>query len=41
MMNEYICDDRNTLEDVQKICSMTDEEFETYIKSLEKEQNTD
>jgi len=41
MTNEYICDDRNVLEDAQKIRSMTDEEFETYIKSLESGQNTD
>lgn len=40
MDNEYICDDRNVLEDVQKIRNMTDEEFEKYIESLkEKEQS--
>lgn len=41
MDNEYICDDRNMLENAQKIRSMTDEEFDDYIKSLDKEQNKD
>lgn len=34
-MNEnYLCDDRNVLEDVERICSMTDEEFKNHINSL-------
>lgn len=41
MNSEYICDDRNVLENAQKIRNMTDEEFEKYIKSLEKENNND
>ncbi|MBQ8960587.1 MAG: hypothetical protein IJ071_05150 [Ruminococcus sp.] len=41
MANEYICDDRNVLEDAEIILSMTDEEFEAYIKSLGKEANTE
>ena len=41
MDNEYICDDRNMLENAQKLRSMTDEEFDDYIKSLDKEQNKD
>lgn len=32
MNNEYICDDRNVLENLQKIKNMTDEEFEKYLK---------
>lgn len=40
-MNEYICDDRNQLEEVKKINSMTDEEFAEYIKSTKTETNTD
>ena len=41
MNSEYICDDRNVLENARKIRNMTDEEFEKYIKSLEKENNND
>lgn len=41
-MNDiYICDDRYTLEEIQKIRSMSDEEFKKYIEELkEKEKNT-
>ena len=31
--SEYICDDRNVLENLQKIKNMTDEEFEIYLKN--------
>lgn len=41
MASEYICDDRNLLEDVKKIRSMTDEEFETYMESLENTHNAE
>ena len=34
-----ICDDRNVLEDLQKVRNMTDEEFEEYIKFLKNEEN--
>ncbi len=33
MNSEYICDDRNVLENLQKIKNMTDEEFEIYLKN--------
>ena len=41
-MNDiYICDDRYTLEEIQKIRSMSDEELKKYIEELkEKEKNT-
>ncbi len=32
MEKQYICDDRNNLEDVQKIRNMTDEEWDKYVK---------
>ncbi len=38
-MNEYICDDRNVLENVQHIKKMSDEEFEKYIALLKEKQN--
>jgi ribosomal protein L29 len=41
MVNEYICDDRNVLEDAQAIRSMTDEEFKSYLDSLKNEQTKD
>lgn len=42
MTNDYICDDRNMLEDTQKIRAMSDEEFEAYNVALkEKEKATD
>ena len=41
MCDDYICDDRNVLDDLKKVSSMTDEEFEEYLKSLENEQNKD
>lgn len=34
--DNYICDDRNVLESIAKIRSMTDDEFEEYIKELRK-----
>lgn len=34
--DEYICDDRNVLENLQKIRSMTDEEFEAYVEEHKK-----
>ena len=40
MDNSYICDDRDVSETVKKIRTMTDEEFEEYLKSLKKD-NTD
>ena len=40
MTNDYICDDRNMLEDAQKIRAMSDEEFEAYNAAL-KEKATD
>ena len=40
MDNEYICDDRNVLENVQKIRNMTDEEFEKYIESLKEQEQS-
>ena len=40
-MNEYICDETNQLENVEKIRNMTDEEFEIFIKSLEEKQKKD
>lgn len=33
---DFICDDRNVLEDVQRIRSMSDEEFEKHIEKLKK-----
>ena len=39
--NEYICDDRNTLENVRSIKNMSDEEFEKYIEELREKQNND
>lgn len=38
MDNEYICDDRNVLEDLQKVRNMTDEEFEKYIEMLKEKE---
>lgn len=35
-MDDYICDDRGVLEEVQKIKSMTDEEFEAYMAEQSK-----
>lgn len=36
-MSEYICDDREDIEELKKkINSMSDEEFEKYIKELKK-----
>ena len=40
-MSEYICDDRNTLENVRSIKNMSDEEFEKYIEELREKQNND
>ena len=38
-MSQYICDDRNVLENVQAIRNMSDEEFEKYISELEETKN--
>ena len=38
MENEYICNDENVLENIQKIRNMTDEEFEEYVNN-EKEKH--
>ncbi len=38
-MSEYICDDRNMLENVRTIRNMTDEEYERYITVLKEKQN--
>jgi len=34
--SEFICDDRGVSENIQKIRSMTDEEFERHIAELKK-----
>lgn len=34
MQEEYICDDRNVLENIEKIKNMTDEEFTEHLKKL-------
>lgn len=36
---KYICDDRDVLENLQKIRSMTDEEFEAYAEEQKKKIN--
>lgn len=33
-MSEYICDDRNQLEVIHKVNSMTDDEFKKHIQKL-------
>ena len=38
-MSQYICDDRNVLENAQAIKNMSDEEFEKYISELEETQS--
>ena len=38
-MSEYICDDRNVLENAQAIKNMSDEEFEEYISELKENQS--
>lgn len=38
--NEYICDDRGVWENIQKVKSMTDEEFEKYIEGTKEKENT-
>lgn len=39
MDREYICDDRNVLENVQEIRNMTDEEFEKYLEKEKLKKN--
>ena len=39
MENEYICDDRGVWENLQRIRTMTDAEFEAYLEELSKKQN--
>lgn len=34
----FICDDRNVLEDIRRIRSMSDEEFEKYIEEIKKKE---
>lgn len=34
---DFICDDRNVLEDVRKIRTMSDEEFDQYMQKLKKQ----
>lgn len=36
---KYICDDRDVMENLQKIRSMTDEEFEAYAEEQKKKIN--
>lgn len=38
-MSEYICDDRNMLENARAIRNMSDEEYEKYISELKDNQN--
>lgn len=39
---EYICDDRDVIEEIRAIKNMSDEEFEKHINELEqKPKNTD
>ena len=38
MNKEYICDDRNVLENLRKIRNMTDAEFEEYVKKEKEKQ---
>lgn len=40
-MDEYICDDRNVIENLKKVRSMSDEEFEDYLNSLKSSQMND
>ena len=39
MKNDYICDDRNQIEDLRKNREMTDKEFEQHIKELKEKEN--
>lgn len=34
--DEYVCDDRDVMEHLQKIRSMTDEEFDAYVEEQKK-----
>ena len=36
--NDYICDDRDQLENAQNIKNMTDEEFELYISKIKNDE---
>ena len=38
-MNEFICDDRNQIEKLREVNSMTDEEFAEYIASINKDKD--
>lgn len=38
MQEEYICDDRGVLENIEKIRNMTDEEFAEHLKKLKTEE---
>lgn len=38
-MSEYICDDRNVLENAQEIRNMSDEEFKEYISEIKENQS--
>lgn len=41
MNKKYICDDRDVLENLNKIRNMTDDEFEKYIKSLREDEKNE
>jgi hypothetical protein len=41
MQDEYICDDRNQLDELRKIRAMSDEEFEEYIKAKKAKESID
>ena len=41
MEKQYICDDRNIIENAQKIRNMTDEEWEEYVKIHEEKKEND
>lgn len=36
--DDFICDDRGVLDNIQKIRSMSDEEFEKYIAELKRQE---
>ena len=38
-MSEYICDDRDVIEEAREIRNMTDEEFDKYISELKEKQS--
>lgn len=38
MQEEYICDDRDVIENIERIRNMTDEEFDEYIRKLKEKE---